>query len=208
MDIAKIIESIGWSQSVLIGGIIFIFLFRKEISLKIKSIKSVSKSGVLMDQNQEIKTIQENDTNTIISNNDSIVIKEQKSYIIKDLKAKNLAIDNNNKTIDILIHELAITQLKLNFEKIYNIIFGSQINLLKKLNEGAKHQDYVEAYAKSVIENHAEMSNWDTASYLNFLFNNTLIIFDNEKKLYALTNYGHEFLFWLLSTGNSEDKNY
>jgi len=207
MDIATIIESIGWSQSALIGAIIFIFLFKKEISSKINSIKSVSKNGILMDQNQEIKIIQDSDNNDLLGKKDSIVMTEQKSIIKNDLKIRNLIIDGS-ETVEILIHQLAIAQLKLNFEKIYNIIFGSQIKLLKKLNEGTKHKDYIESYCKSIIENHNEMSNWNQDDYLNFLFNNTLIIFDKEKELYAITNYGNEFLFWLLSTGNSEDKNY
>ena len=206
MEIANIIGSIGWSQSALICGLVCIFVFRNEIASKIKSIKSVSKNGVLMDQNQEIKSTQDSN-NDLLGKNDSVVITEQKNIIKTDLKDRNLDL-NDNKTVEILIHQLAITQLKLNFEKIYNTIFGSQINLLKKLNEGVKHKDYIESYCKSIINNYSEMSNWDTKIYLTFLFDNTLIVYDDKKEIYAITNYGYEFLSWLLATGNNEDKNY
>lgn len=206
MDIANIIGSIGWSQSALIGGLVFVFVFRSEISSKIKSIKSVSKNGVSMDTNQEIKTMQESHED-LLGKNDSIVINEQKNIIKNDLKIRSLSLEDT-KTVEILIHQLAVTQLKLNFEKIYNLIFGSQINLLKKLNEGPKHKDFIDSYCKTIIDSHDEMSRWDIRTYLNFLFDNTLIIFNEEKETYAITNYGYEFLAWLLATGNNENKNY
>jgi len=209
MELDKIIESIGWSQGVLIIALFCIFIFKKEIADKIKTIKSVSKDGILMDQNQEIKNtnVKSNNNDDLLGNIDSIVIKQQKEIIKKDLLDRNLSV-NTPETTDILIHQLAISQLKLNFEKIYNIIFGTQIHLLKKLNENPKHPDYVESYSQGVIDNHQEMANWDINNYLNFLFENALIIFNKEDNVYAITNYGHEFLLWLLETGNNEDKNY
>lgn len=203
---ASIIGSIGWSQSALIGGLVFIFIFKNEISSKIKTIKSVSKNGILMDRNQEIRIPPEGHED-LLGKNDSIVVNERKNIIKNDLKNRNLPFENN-KTAEILIHQLAIAQLKLNFEKIYNPIFGSQINLLKKLNEGQKHKDFVNSYVEMVINSHHEMSKWDIKTYLNFLFENTLILYDEEKETYAITNYGYEFLLWILATGNNENKNY
>ena len=209
MELDKIIESIGWSQSILIGAIFFILIFKKEIADKIKTIKSVSKDGILMDQNQEIKNtnVKNSNNDDLLGNADSIVIKEQKEIIKKDLLSRKLSI-NNHEITNILIHQLAISQLKLYFERIYNIIFGTQVHLLKKLNESTKHPDYIESYSQSVIDNHQEMANWDINNYLNFLFENTLIIFNKKDNVYAITNYGQEFLLWILATGNNEDKNY
>jgi len=78
-------------------------------------------------------------------------------------------------------------------KKIYNLIFGSQINLLKKLNEGPKHKDFIDSYCKTIIDSHDEMSKWDIKTYLNFLFDNTLIIFNEKKKRMQLLTMGMNF---------------
>ncbi len=144
-----------------------------------------------MDTNQEIKTMQDSHED-LLGKNDSIVINEQKNIIKNDLKNRNLPLEDT-KTVEILIHQLAVTQLKLNFEKIYNLIFGSQINLLKKLNEGPKHKDFIDSYCKTIIDSHDEMSKWDIKTYLNFLFDNTLIIFNEKKKRMQLLTMGMNF---------------
>jgi|GEM_PF-7126424 len=68
-----------------------------------------------MDTNQEIKTMQDSHED-LLGKNDSIVINEQKNIIKNDLKNRNLPLEDT-KTVEILIHQLAVTQLKLNFEK-------------------------------------------------------------------------------------------
>ena len=204
MDIIKIIEIFAWPISLLIIAIVFLLIFKKEIAEKIKSIRSVSKNGVLMEKSQEINN--ENlDNDDLLGKSDSITIREQKERIKKDLEERRLG-DDSDKTIEVLIHQLAVAQLKLEFERIYNVIFGSQIYLLKKLNENSKHKKDIDSYIDTTLNNFEELQDWTTEEYLHFLFANSLIIYDKGKELFNITYIGHEFLLWLLQSGKNENK--
>ena len=204
MDIIKIIEVFAWPMSLLIIAIVFLLIFKKEIAEKIKTIRSVSKNGVLMEKSQETNSENLNNDD-LLGKSDSITIREQKERIKKDLEERRLGNDLD-KTIEVLVHQLAVTQLKLEFERIYNVIFGSQIYLLKKLNENSKHKKDIDSYINTTLNNFEEFKDWTTEEYLHFLFANSLIIYDKEKELFNLTNLGHEFLLWLLQSGKNENK--
>ena len=205
MDVVKFLEIIAWPLSTLIIVIIVLIMFKKEIAEKIKTIKSVSKNGVLMDQSQETKMVDYNSYEDLLGKNDSITVREQKDLITNDLEKRNLT-KEHDETIKVLVHQLAITQLKLQFERIYNIIFGSQIYLLKKLNENSKPKKDIDLYITNIIKEYDSLNDWTNEEYLNFLFFNSLIIYDDKKEIYSITNIGHEFLLWLLNSGNNEDK--
>ena len=204
MDIIKIIEVFAWPMSLLIIAIVFLLIFKKEIAEKIKTIRSVSKNGVLMEKSQETNSENLNNDD-LLGKSDSITIREQKERIKKDLEERRLGNDLD-KTIEVLVHQLAVTQLKLEFERIYNVIFGSQIYLLKKLNENSKHKKDIDSYINTTLNNFEEFKDWTTEEYLHFLFANSLIIYDKEKELFNITNIGHEFLLWLLQSGKNENK--
>ncbi len=85
------------------------------------------------------------------------------------------------------------------FEKIYSIIFGSQITLLKELaNEQILYiEDAKEFYdiekRKRVIDNAPMFYKW-----INFLIENNLIIeFSEKRPFYVLKDKGAAFLLYL-----------
>lgn len=194
--------------AMLLFSILFIWLFRKPIAERIRHIKSVSRDGILMDQTRKLEAVS-NIYEDLLGKKDSIVMEEQKNSIKRDLINRHLITDkDDNKAIEVLIHQLANTQLKLNFEKIYNLIFGSQINLLKILNGTPRHKNNVNSYCQNIIDTHDELSNFTTKIYLDFLIENTLIIYNQEEETYSITYYGYEFLNWLLQSGKNENKLY
>jgi len=65
----------------------------------------------------------------------SVVIAEIEGRIKNELSERGLNTDGD--TVKILIRHLAGTQILLSFEQIHSLIFGSQVFLLKKLNEVA-----------------------------------------------------------------------
>lgn len=202
----KILEIVVWPMSIIIFLIFFSLFFKKEISEKIHSISSVSKDGVFMGQNQKIN--QSNFINEdLLGKNDSIVTREQKEKIKKDLKERYLY-KENDETDEILIHQLAVTQIVLEFERIYNIIFGSQIYLLKKLNITDKHKNEIDAYISDILKSHDDLSEWNIDEYLNFLLSKSLIVFNSSTNTYSITNIGHEFLLWMIHAGKSENRNF
>jgi len=79
-----------------------------------------------------------------------------------------------------LVKHLAGTQLLLSLEKIHNSIFGSQIFLLRKLNEvvgTGRNEEYVLNHIDNVKNIFTEnLSDWDANQYLAFLLTHLLLL--------------------------------
>jgi hypothetical protein len=103
---------------------------------------------------------------------------------------------------------LAAAKVSLEFEQIQNLIFGSQIYLLKKLNEIAG-QDLSPAELQLHYEHVQKMfseqfSDWSLEKYLHFLFARSLVVLQDGR--YHITNLGKEYLVWIARTGRTENK--
>lgn len=206
--LVKLISSLGWPHVSLIFALIFIFVFKRAISVFIGKIKSVGKEGLKTESTQtvEIEEKRKKAVEELMKFGDSNVTNELETLIRQDLI--NRGLDANGDTIKVLIRHLAATQLALDFEQIYNIIFGSQILLLRKLNEAAgvgEDHDFMKThfeYIHSLFPE--ELDGWTLEQYLSFLFGRTLItIKDNN---YHITIKGVDFLIWLTKTPRSESR--
>lgn len=137
---------------------------------------------------------------------DSIVIGELVSNINDELQSKGMNIEGD--ACRVLVKHLAGTQLLLNFEQIHNSIFGSQIFLLKKLNEtvgAGRSEEYVFNHIDTVKKMFSDnLSEWTYDQYLAFLFSNILIL-KNEENVYHITNLGVEYLTWIARNGKRDD---
>jgi hypothetical protein len=136
---------------------------------------------------------------------DSIVISELEKTIISELEKNKLPVEGDS--IKILVKHLAGTQLLLSFERIHNIIFGSQIFLLKKLNESigvGRPKSFVEQHVDHIKKIFSELSDWSDDQYLRFLFDRLLITRKNDQ--FFITNLGVEYLTWLVRNGRSENR--
>lgn len=204
----KLIGSLGWPHISLIFGIVFIIVFNKAIRDFIGRIRSVSKQGVSTEavpgaQNDEKRkqAVQE-----LMNLGDSALLFEAEKLIREDLERRGLGTEGD--TIKVLIRHLSVTQLVLDFEQIYNSIFGSQIFLLKKLNEVAGQgvgREFLETHFKHVQALFPiELGNWTLEGYLAFLFSHTLLTVKNGN--YHITIKGVEFLLWLIKMGRREDR--
>ncbi|MCP4266215.1 MAG: hypothetical protein GY777_11690 [Candidatus Brocadiaceae bacterium] len=165
-----------------------------------------SASQLVSEQETETKTNKEEIERLLAKVGDSIVIKERVNEIKDDLKSKGLPTDGDSNKI--LIKHLAGTQLLLAFEQIHSLIFGSQVHLLKKLNESAgvgRTTDFVHTHIDFVKNKHAEiLSSWDYDNYLSYLFSSLLIVKEEDKKIH-ITNLGVEYLTWIIRNGRRED---
>jgi hypothetical protein len=93
-------------------------------------------------------------------------------------------------------------------EQVHSVIFGSQLYLLKKLNEAAsaglesavvdKHFDHVQ---KTFSD---QLGTWSKDDYLHFLFTRVLIRTDEGR--YRITVRANGFLMWLIRMGRSENR--
>ena len=207
-NIIKILSSFGWPHVSLIFALIFIFVFKKAIREFIGKIKSVGKEGLKTESSQtaEVEEKRKQAVEELMKFGDSNVTNKLESFIFKDLKQRGL--DTDSDTVKVLIRHLAATQLALDFEQIYNIIFGSQIFLLRKLNEAAGTGLNIEKI-KSHFEHvqglfDEQLNSWTLEQYLSFLFGRTLItVKDNS---YHITIKGVDFLIWLTKTARSKNR--
>lgn len=133
------------------------------------------------------------------------IIEMQEKSIEADLTKRKL--DYSSDTAKVLIHHLAASQVLQWFERTYAIIFGSQIMLLKLLNEKSLGYPFadVHIYYENIKNQYpVEYASWNVDNYLNFLFNSNLISKDGE--MIRITDFGREFLVLLTKSGYSEFK--
>lgn len=99
-----------------------------------------------------------------------------------------------------LIKHLAASIILLDFEQIHNLIFGSQIFLLKKLNEVAgqgKAREFLATYFGHVKTLFPEqLGGWSLEQYFGFLIGRSLITI--EADTFHITNLGVEYLAWVI----------
>ena len=205
-DISKTIAGIRWPPIALIFSIVFIIVFRSPISAFIGRIRSVGKGGVTTDSSPEVQHEKQRKkaVEDLLNVGDSVVINELEQLIITDLSARDL--ETEGDSIKVLVKHLAVNQLELDFEQIHSLIFGSQISLLKRLNEVAgqgKPKEFMEDYFSSVQNTFEELRSWTLEKYLDFLFGRTLVTTATVN--YHITNKGVEFLAWMVRTGHRED---
>lgn len=204
----ELLNAITWHHLAFIFALVFIVIFRQPLSELIRRTTKIGKEGLTAGSAPEAqreksdpKAVQQ--LLEVVGN--SIVITDIEGRIRTELTGKGLNADGD--TVNVLIRHLAGTQLLLSFEQIHNQIFGSQIFLLKKLNEVVgqgrplafvnNHIDHVKTKYPS------ELGEWTYDQYLEFLYGRLLIVRHGDQ--IHITNNGVEYLTWLARNGRSEN---
>lgn len=205
----EVLSAIAVHHLVFAFALIFIVLFRKSLSELICRITKIGKEGVTVSSVPEAQR-EKKDTEAVqqlldvIGN--SIVVSDLEGRIKVELKDKGLNADGD--TAKVLIRHLAGTQLLLSFEQIHSLIFGSQIFLLKRFNEAVgqgRPWEFVTGYIDRIKEAHGiELGAWSYDQYLEFMYGRMLIIRHGEKV--HITNFGVEYLTWIVRNGRIENK--
>jgi len=206
--IEEFLNAITWQHLVFIFALVFIALFRQPLSDLIRRITKITKEGLTAGaapEAQREKTDPEAVLQLLDVVGNSIVIADLESQIKNDLVAKGLS--HEGDSVKVLIRHLAGTQLLLSFEQIHNLIFGSQIFLLKKLNEVAgqgRPLSFVAGHIDHVKTLYpAELGDWTSDQYLGFLYGRSLIIRHDDQ--FHITNLGVEYLTWITRNGRREN---
>ncbi|WP_250656961.1 winged helix-turn-helix domain-containing protein [Alkalimarinus coralli] len=207
----ELLDKINQWHLLFIFAVIFIILFRDSIRRLIDRTEKIDKSGLSAAapeaQNEGNSNTEKSVDELLNVVGDSLVINDQEARIIADLESRGL--DTSGDTVKVLVKHLAGAQLLAAFERIYSIIFGSQIELLKRLNELAgqgRSRQYVEQFFKETKTSakNTAIAHWKLNQYLEFLFSNALIVQNNDQ--YHITNLGGEFLAWLVKANKSEQR--
>lgn len=205
---SEILNAVTWPIVALFLGLIALLLFRLPIKELIGRTTSIDKSGLRAGstpeaQREDRKTEAVQELLAAIGESPSLLDVEQR--IRKDLEARGL--ETNGDTVRVLIRHLAASQLLVQFEQIHNFIFGSQIFLLKRLNEvvgQGRHEKDIRVHFEHVQKQfHEELSSWTFDQYMRFLFDRTLIVKHGD--IFHITNMGVEYLTWMARNGRSEN---
>jgi len=206
----QLISALGWPHFAFTFGIVFLLTFQKELRNLLGRVTSIDKTGIKAQPNPEIqgedpKRI-EAAQELLLAIGNTVVLQEIEDRIKSELTSRHLVIEG--ETPKVLIKYLAAAQLSLEFEQVNNLIFGSQIYLLKQLNEVSGQGqtfDLVELHYQHVKNMFGEsFSNWSLEKYLQFLFERNLVTFQEGR--YHITNLGKEYLIWMARFGRSENK--
>jgi hypothetical protein len=206
----EFLTSLEWQHLLFLFAVLVIFVFRKPLEGLISRITSIDKTGVKTSAAPEAQRELEKKEaaqELLRAIGDSIVLLDVEERIRSSLEEKGL--ETEGDTISVLIKHLAATQILVEFEQIYNLIFGSQIWLLKKLNElvgQGNPEDFVRSHFETVKELYKDqLGEWSLDQYLKFLLDRSLILYKDGN--YHITNLGVEFLTWMARNGRSENKN-
>lgn len=93
-----------------------------------------------------------------------------------------------------------------NAEKIYSLIYGSQIRMLQRLNYShTETKEELKLYYENASKNNPEgYKNYPYDSYLNFLIQNGLISIENENV--SITYNGRDFLRYIVEANLTVEK--
>lgn len=202
-----------WPQAIIIIFVISLCKFTPNIRRLLDRIKRVGREGISFSETEaqpvpptsmeEIKdkTDQFSQNNTVTITTIALTQNALKEFINKQSL-------NDNEKISLLIKELAETFFYLRCQATYNSIFGSQIQLLKKLNlyriQGLSVSE-IEKYFNDASALFPDFyAKWNSVMYLNFLHQSHLITMNRDN--YCITEFGVDFLVWLQRAGVSENK--
>lgn len=138
----------------------------------------------------------------------SNLLKEYKTVIEENWKEKYAELETGKRSLE---NELTVARIELDFERIYNVIFGSQIRLLEKMqsvNGGVFRKYFDDHFVEIKRYSIPFFNDWTVDKYLEFLFKNDLIR-QTRKDLIAvfdITIKAKVFLEYINRNGYRKDK--
>lgn len=113
-------------------------------------------------------------------------------------------IEDAKLTQEQLIQHISLQNIAIDFERIYNLVFKSQIDLLWLLLDKKQiglSKLTIENYFESQIRPKALLAyvGWTWQSYVSFLTTRNLIAIDNATGNFVITDYGSAFLEYLIA---------
>jgi hypothetical protein len=189
-DILEYIKVLIWPIVVLL----VVFTFRANISNFLERMEEweipfVGKGkahGALTQQQETINT------GAVVVQNEG----EDFNAIVAAKEKEITALRDNTQQ---LVDKLTRAQIELDFERIYNLIFASQIDLLLKINNFPQTEFayIVDHYSKVQQSFITQLKDWNVTQYIQFLINNQLIEYRVDTMVVTITQKGRAFLSYL-----------
>ncbi len=205
-----------WAIAILIFLIFFSLLFRQSIIRLIERTKKVGKGGAKFamsqsDPKQEIsmdkKSNEKKETPLIqgLQLCDAETKQKFNDIVIRETDLSNQSTDEEK--IDILVQYSTALSIFVQLERIYHIIYGSQIKLLQNLNYvGIRPKSDYSIYFADLVKNNPDwFKEVSFEQYLGYLIGNNLINEDKDGNI-SITVFGRDFLKYIVQYGLSDFK--
>jgi len=198
-----------WPSVVLIIAIFFLLVYKKDISGLLSRVSGFKISSFNATTKQDLanKPLDSSSSDELMKMFDSKFLLEREKYIKDDLN--NRGITEDKESIKVLIRHLAGTQVQLIFERIYAMIYGSQIIILQHLNtksNGDTKETILPIYSSATQQYVEEYKNYPFDEYMGFLTNYSLVEKKNDR--FFITHIGRDFLTFIAQTGKPIFKAY
>ena len=213
--ILNFLSSIAWPIIVLI---IFLIL-KSPLSSLLSNLKKISYGGTSFEtisessQKEQITELANSDNKIDNSNYSSFLAKfsietnEELDKIVKNETNLEEIVDLQSKINQLYDYSKLLVLLK-NFERIYSVIFGSQIRILQRLNYSiTENIDDLKFYYDNAVKIYPETyKNYEYIEYLKFLTSNKLVNYIEETNSLNITNFGQDFLRYITESNLSLEK--
>ena len=198
-----IIDYLATLKWVLLAIVIFLF-FKRPISNLLKRIRKYNPKT----QELEFYRLEKQSDIKEKSKEAEKEIEDLKIYKEKAIEyEKKIKLWKKDKIVKELKNKIALKDIIINFEKIYNTIFGSQIKLLVFLLQSAPKGidiSVINSTYQNVQNKNYILKKWTINDYLRFLFTEDLI--DVSQGKYIITNKGEVFLNYIKHSGYTLEK--
>lgn len=137
-------------------------------------------------------------------------VKKSEAEIVKDLpniEDATAKLGEMTSSLEETKKDLLAARIQLDFERIYRVIFGSQIALIKNLigKPSGVNRNFIEAIFQETQKSYSDiLGKWSLDGYLGYLITNRLIEFDGLN--YKSTNKGFSFIEYITNMGYEQNK--
>jgi hypothetical protein len=200
-----VVKVVVWPVAIVIICYIFMRIFRPSIEALLGRVREIGPSGLKATPNQVQGSadVKKMPIDELMKEFENPLLKEREVAIHNDLDKRGIS--NDADKLRFLTRYLAVTQLSLTFEIVYQLIWGSQIYILEHLNTirmGDSSVNIKENFYDDAVKRYpAYFTNYSYENYIGFLKNSGFVTEQNGNLL--ITTAGVEFLQYLARTGRS-----
>lgn len=205
-NLIKLIDVLKWPILILI----IVLILKKQILELISKIKKIGQGGIAVEiEQQTIAIILEKKP---VSNVDKALglFREETITFFRNAVLQETDIQayksDGEKAQHLLNYSIAL-YINKHFDMLYNLIYGSQLQILQLLNSNYSNENMqtLKRFYDIAVETYPNFyTNYPFDEYINFLISANLIV--EEKTEVKITSLGIDFLKYLTETSRSFDK--
>ncbi len=200
-------EFLVWPAAVLVFGIVFILVFWKPIARLIDRTTRVSKTGLQTSDphDQKVESFPSKVEESLKTWDNQLLIESERfiQTYLDSLHPKD-AVEREK----FLLRNFAQLEITWAFDRIYYLVYGSQIGALYYLNDNRNVSlttNHIKPYYEEAVKNFPTIyTNYPFDGWLGFLVTSNLVQRNGDD--IGITIRGREFLKYLVEQGLSTNK--